>query len=173
LVSASPRGRRRCGSLAHPEVIRRQHVRPAQFEDEHHLDSPTAHPADRGEARHDFIVAQGRILRASGNDARECFLGDIAESGYFRARETGGAQSVVGNRGEFLRPWKSPARKQLAETAQDAFRRGAVQLLMGDGAHEGFKRRAAPIWNERAWTDAGDKAPHHGIDFAQVPYGLG
>ena len=127
-------------AVAHAEVIDWQHIGPAEFEDQHHLDSPAADPADRGEACHDFIVAQEADLARVGNDAGQCFLGDVAESGYFRARETGSAQSVIGDRGEFLRPRKSPARKQLTETAQDAFRRGAVQLLMSDGAHEGFKR---------------------------------
>ena len=78
---------------------------------------------------------------ARGHDAADGLGRQILQGGYFGVRETAGAQARVGGVDDLLRRGKAAVAAGFDEARENAFGRDAVQLLMGDGAHQRFERR--------------------------------
>ena len=122
--------------VAHPEVTRRQHVRPVQGEHQEHVRGPLADPLDRVSSR--ITSSSGSSLsRSSSSSPDEHVLGERAQVGDLRAREAAGGAQLLGVVGEDLLRRRRLAVEALA-AARAVDRRGRLhrQLLAGDPAHE-------------------------------------
>ena len=123
-------------SIAHAKVINRQHVRPAELENQKHLDCPLADAAHRGEACNDFIVAQFGNNSRLRNSSVQSFSREIAQRRNFSPRKSSGANGVVVHSIEIFRTRKPASGKKFDEASQNRVRRRAIQLLMRYGLRE-------------------------------------
>jgi hypothetical protein len=120
------------------EIVDGEDVGAAEIEDEEHFDGPSADAADGDEAFDEFIVGKFFGLLARGDDAGDCFGGEIfhgedfcvgeagfAECGSFEFEHLGGSRrATVGAEG--------------FDPAEDGGGGFAGDGLVGDGFHEGF-----------------------------------
>ena len=149
---ALPEGDRE--ALADAVVVRRQHVRAAEAEDQQHLHGPAADAAHRGEALDDRLVRPcGAARRASGS-RRPCARRARSRSDeQLRAREAGAAQLLVGGAQDLLgRRAVVRAREERAHAREDRRRGLAGELLVDDrlGERDEDARRLLELERERA-----------------------
>jgi hypothetical protein len=152
-------------SVAHAEVVDRQHVRPAELEHQQHLHRPASNASHLRETLDDRIVVE-RFERGSiGHDAFVRLLRQVAQRGDLREREAGGAQRLLRCRQHCGRRWKLAVTYRVDEAREDRVRRDAVQLLMRDRTRQDLEGLAPDFRLQRvAAARCGDDAAHHGID---------
>src|SRR5207249_4505126 len=120
-------------ALADAVVVRGQHVRAAEAEDEEHLHRPPANAAHLAEAFDDRLVLHATDLGERGDLATPCPSRKVAQREELRAREAGGTELLVGDAQHLLRRGALVrAREERAHARED--RRGGLggQLLVDD-----------------------------------------
>src|SRR5690606_37320615 len=80
------------GALAHAKIVDRQHVGPAEREDEIHLHRPAPDAARGRKALDDLFVAEPHKLARFGNDAFEALLRNVLDRGDLMTRQLRAAQ---------------------------------------------------------------------------------
>jgi len=149
-------------AVADAEVVDRQHIGALQLKDQHHLDGPATDAAHAGEPLDDLQVAERSELRGVRHDALERLGRQILQRRDFGEREAHGTQRRGPGREQLRGRGERCRCMQRDETGEDALGRRAVQLLMGDGAHQGFERAL-----QRAQRAAGEPRGSHGLDQAR------
>ena len=151
------------------EVVDRQHIQPAEREDQQHLDRPASDTVNLYKTQDQFFVVKAPRLRAGRDNSLACLGGDVAYGLDLVARETDRAQSRKMCRQHLVRFGESLARIECDEAAEYRLGGVAVELLVRDGTRQAFIGRS-PQGAERARPDVVDQPRHGAIGASEVFY---
>jgi hypothetical protein len=133
-------------SIAHAEVVDRQHVGPA--EPDISIISTVQRPMPRTCVSRSMILVLQRVQDFVGRHDPRWSSRQILDAGDLGERQPDRAQLVVGRREHQLR-FEQRRRAAFGDTArrsaEDALRRRAVQLLVRDGARQRVERRVLAV----------------------------
>jgi hypothetical protein len=110
----------------------------AEIEDEEHFDGPSADAADGDEALDEFVVGELFGLFARGDDAGECFGGEVFHGEEFGVGKAGFAESVWFELQHFFGSGRAAVVAECFDAAEDGGGGFAGDGLVCDGFHEGF-----------------------------------
>src|SRR6185437_85901 len=156
-------------SLAHAEIVERQHIGPAEAEDQQHLDRPAADAAHLRQLLDDRLVFETIDIGEMRDFAGRVAPRQIADRQELRLRETRAAQLRVAGLDDLCRGRRlMRLRIERAEPREDRSRSLGVKLLIDDRLGEGDEdaRRAPDLHTKRA--DRVDETPKRWIGVAQI-----
>ncbi len=122
------------------EVVDRQHIQPAERENQQHLNRPASDTVNLDEAENQFFVVEAPCPRAGRDNSFTRLGGDVADGRDLVARETDRAQARKMRRQHLVRFGEALVRIERDEATKDGFGGAAVELLVCDSARQAFIR---------------------------------
>jgi len=120
-------------AFLYSEIVDGEDVGAAEAEDEEHFDGPGADATDRDEAFDEFFVGEFFGFFECGDDAFDCFLGEVFHGEDFCAGEAGFAEGLGAEFQHFLGCGNAPGFAESFDAAEDGCGGFAGDGLVGDG----------------------------------------
>ena len=127
-------------AFLYAEVVDGENVGAAQAENQKHFDGPGADAADGSQAFDEFFVGEFFRVFERGDDAFDCFFGEIFHGDDFGAREAGFAEGLFAELEHFLWARGAACGAESLYAAVDSGRGFARDGLVSDGFEESFVR---------------------------------
>ena len=161
-------------SVAHAEVVDRQHIGPPEARHQHHLHGPAADAAHLRDAFDDLVIGERVQDFRRRNDAVEGLAREILDARDLGERQPDRAHLVVRCREHHLRFEHRRAHSidgvQPAEAAEDAFRGGAIQLLMRDRSRQRMERRVLRARGVREFAGGANHVGKNRVDSRETAF---